>query len=114
MQIDRNSSWSYLVGFLFVALTASGCGAAEGERPDYAGDLGEGGAMGTDTGSGTNGHGSSCPEGTVRDCRITIHQANGVTSCWDGVQLCENGSWSRCMDPDDVESADPSLLEAPR
>lgn len=98
-----------------VLALGTGCGA-EDSHPDYdGGALGAGGSDSDDPrNSDTHSHQGSCPEGSVRDCRITIHQASGVTSCWDGVQFCEDGTWGGCMNPDDVESADPTVMEPSR
>lgn len=110
-----NHKGLWALGALLLLL-ASGCGAHEGDHPSYgdAGSAGGAGGSSNPEDSGTQSAPSGCSEGHVRECRITIKQASGVTSCWDGLQLCQNGVWSRCMDPDDVELADPSLMEGTR
>ncbi len=48
-----------------------------------------------------------CDEGAQRDCQIIIDEANGVRSCWQGVQFCVEGSWSDCF----VDDAEPTPIE---
>jgi hypothetical protein len=48
-----------------------------------------------------------CDEGAQRDCQIIIDEANGVRSCWQGVQFCVEGLWSDCF----VDDSEPTSLE---
>lgn len=35
-----------------------------------------------------------------RKCTVYITQSNGVTSCFSGIQFCEDGKWSECFGTD--------------
>ncbi len=48
-----------------------------------------------------------CDEGAQRDCQIIIDEANGVRSCWQGVQFCVEASWTECF----VDDSEPTTLE---
>lgn len=37
-----------------------------------------------------------CTNGATQGCHITLDNNNGVLTCYDGVQSCENGQWSAC------------------
>ncbi len=82
------------LGTFLVALAAASCGSAE-DRPDNLsldpsspGDL-------------------SCSEGEQRDCSITLTQANGVLSCYQGVQACEAGHFGACENGKKIQQVDP-------
>jgi hypothetical protein len=49
-------------------------------------------------GSGLPGNpGDACsPEASKQSCHGTIGSHNGVTNCFDGVQVCTGGQWSAC------------------
>ncbi len=43
-----------------------------------------------------------CEDGARRFCSVTFEQANGIHSCWQGVQYCVEGLWSACGDLSDA------------
>lgn len=87
-----------------------GCSGAP-DRPPVT-DVGEGGAAaGGAGGASATGTGGSttqplsntgCTDGVARECKVRLPSHNGVTNCFVGVQLCDNGAWGKCMDPADV------------
>lgn len=44
-----------------------------------------------------------CQDGYVRECTVVLPSQNGVKNCVYGLQLCEEGVWSECLDPEDME-----------
>ncbi len=42
----------------------------------------------------------ACEEGEVRGCKIQINENN----CFVGEQVCEDGSWSDCLEPGDIDN----------
>jgi hypothetical protein len=48
-----------------------------------------------------------CDEGAQLDCQIVIDEANGVRSCWQGVQFCVEAHWTECIALED----EPTPLE---
>lgn len=46
-------------------------------------------------GTGPN-NAAPCPEGATRSCHVTLDEQNGVLTCYDGVQTCEQGAWGAC------------------
>lgn len=79
-----------------IAVIAAGCGAEEESRPAGAANLGG------DTGFGgaVLSIGSCDEDGDPRECKVYHHQANGVVSCYSGVQFCEDGRWTDCLAAD--------------
>lgn len=77
--------------FLPVVLVVVGCSGADGERAPLA--PGGGGGAGGASGDGDG----ACEEGDRRSCKVVIHQASGVTSCWEGEQICLEAQWSDCV-----------------
>ncbi len=50
-------------------------------------------------GRGSGGTGAKpqpCADGSERSCHITIGEHNGVLTCYEGTQLCSEGSWGKC------------------
>lgn len=99
---------------LCVALVASfgfwACGEPEVERAPVRAfrDASEGSsqkatttdndsAFGGDTGAGGEGP-TICSEGEKEDCSIVIHQAAGITSCYQGTRTCRQGHWAPCVE----------------
>jgi len=77
-------------------LLLAGC-AVDKEQPGYGDTSGSEGGAGGDSGWNPPSR-PSCDEGVVRECKIVIHQANGVESCWAGIQECKDGAWAACND----------------
>lgn len=44
------------------------------------------------------GAADACADGDERTCSVELAPHNGVTSCFGGVQRCEDGVWSACGD----------------
>ena len=65
---------------------------------------GEDGAPAIGSGSGVGGHPVGdggvvpCTEGTVESCTVYVGEHNGVLSCYEGVQVCEGGTFGPCKD----------------
>ncbi len=79
------------------ALVMFGCSASEeAPPPGWDGTSSENGGA-----SGGEVPGTPCEDGVEKDCSITVEQANGVKSCWQGKQTCENGIWQRCLETED-------------
>jgi hypothetical protein len=78
----------------------SACGPAQ-ETGTGVPTTGSGG--GGNGGNGTGGEGGDpdvpCPEGASRDCKVDLGQHGNVSSCFQGVQHCEDGQWGLCSDP---------------
>jgi len=52
-----------------------------------------------DKSKGNDKEGEACTqhEGETRDCKIDLGTTNGVHTCWDGTQTCEEGVWGPCV-----------------
>lgn len=59
-------------------------------------DAGTGGAGGSNVVLGT------CTIGTSKSCRVVIGIYNGVESCFVGMQYCDVGTWTPCIDARDA------------
>lgn len=66
------------------------CGGNDEQRPD---GYNLGGATYVVPSSGP------CEDGVNEVCSATIHQANGVKSCFRGVRSCVDGVWTACSEP---------------
>lgn len=66
------------------ALVVAGCSGAEDDLPRAGGGLGGAGSF------------EPCEDGAERTCGETVEQANGVLTCYEGRQYCEDGSWGEC------------------
>lgn len=64
---------------------------------------------GTDLGSPGISSGP-CSEGTQRACGVTLEQANGVLSCYRGVQKCQEGFWTGCAEGVITKEQDPTFV----
>lgn len=64
---------------------------------------GGGGPGDTSTG-GTDDGDAPCEDGAVRTCQIVLGEYNGVVSCFEGEQKCEDGEWGDCDEPEDDDS----------
>lgn len=53
-----------------------------------------------------------CENGATQSCHITLGENNGVLTCYDGVQSCENGQWSACANGEIAERTAPAGQEA--
>lgn len=85
-------------GALISSVLLLACGGPERETAaPWGGGGGEGGlgGQGNVISVGTCGSG----EAEDRECKVYHRQANGVTSCFVGIQYCDGGSWSDCIDP---------------
>lgn len=46
---------------------------------------------------------TTCTAGTSRECVIELPSQDGIKNCTVGVQLCEGGKWTSCLDPANVD-----------
>jgi hypothetical protein len=84
---------------LAASATLFSCGGPERETPGrWNGGGGEGGLGGQSNVISVGNCGDS--EAEDRPCKVYHQQANGVTSCFNGIQYCDGGRWSDCIDPD--------------
>lgn len=65
----------------------------------------------TDSGDDSGVVSGPCEEGDIRECGITLEQANGILSCYRGKQICEEGSWSGCAYGSITKEPDPTSAE---
>ena len=93
----------------------NGCSGKE-QAPAYAapghGSGGAGGQAGNGSVGGTSstssGGGSSdvqagaCTVGDSRGCRVVLSVYEGQESCFVGMQYCDTGTWTLCVDPRDA------------
>lgn len=73
-----------------------GCGSPDAARPPLV----DGGGLGPGVSTGP------CEEGIERECGYKLDQANGVVTCYEGVQVCDGGEWSECTDGEVVRRPD--------
>lgn len=76
--------------------TGGNGGASNNTGGRNASDAGTGGAGGSSVVSG------SCTIGASKACRVVIGVYNGVESCFVGMQYCDVGTWTRCIDKRDA------------
>ncbi len=88
--------WALAV--LVLALVGSGC-SSEAELPSVGGG-----------GSKTPGL-MPCEDGVQRACGVTLSQENGVVTCLEGKQYCDQGVWSECEGDDVTHRPDPTAKE---
>jgi hypothetical protein len=41
-----------------------------------------------------------CTDGATRSCKVFIGEHDGVRTCFQGTQVCEDAAWGICGDPD--------------
>lgn len=103
MRIRAPQDWLLpIVVSAVISMIASGCGNEEENRPTGALNLGGG----TGFGGAVLSIGTCDESDEARECKVYHHQANGVTSCFSGVQFCEDGQWSDCLASDSEPSAE--------
>lgn len=62
-----------------------------------------------DDGSSSHAPGlKPCVDGGERACGVKLSQENGVVTCLQGTQRCEDGAWSECEGEDVTRRPDPS------
>lgn len=83
--------------YIFVLQLTWGLGgcATELEHPDRMDDAGVGGAMPIESGA--------CAPGEEQSCTHHFTLANGQVSCFGGVQVCFEGTWSPCVESEGLE-----------
>ena len=111
--IRRRACLTALTAAVLVGIAACSSGS---DAPGMAGGFGTGGQGGgsNNTGgrntsdAGTGGAGGSnvvsgsCTIGTSKACRVVLGIYNGVESCFVGMQYCDVGTWTPCMDARDA------------
>lgn len=102
-----------LIAILFVGVVLEAC-SSDGRAPPMAGPRGTGGAhsggAGNAGGLSSNAGGSTsndvttgaCTIGDSRACRYVIGTYNNQESCFVGMQYCDTGIWTSCIDPRDA------------
>jgi hypothetical protein len=73
-------------------------GPASAVLPERIGGGGPGGraAGGDEDAVEEDGDDAACDDGAMRECRVFLGEHNGVTSCFEGVQICRDGTWGAC------------------
>lgn len=61
----------------------------------------------TDAAAGPGMMVGPCQLGEERPCGFTVDQESGVVSCYQGRQVCDDGTWSSCQDGSIVKIPDP-------
>ncbi len=49
-----------------------------------------------------------CEPGAERACGVTLEQANGIVTCFEGTQTCDAGVWGECQGERVVKRPDPT------
>lgn len=105
--------------FVVVAVLCAAFGGCSGkeEAPGFApppsrgsggassqgGGGGVGGTAGTSAGGGTSDvQSGTCTVGDSRGCRVVLGVYDGQESCFVGMQYCDTGTWTLCIDPRDA------------
>ncbi|GEM_PF-2911024 len=69
--------------------------------------ISSGSASETSTGTSSGGDARTvgpCTEMQVRECRIELGAQGAVRNCFVGLQLCRDGRWGPCQEPDALEA----------
>jgi hypothetical protein len=45
----------------------------------------------------------TCADGSVQACTIRLKSHAGVTQCFDGMSVCEDGRWGECLEIEELE-----------
>jgi hypothetical protein len=84
---------------LALAVFASGCGAADDDRPGYvqtdSAEATTSNELETDK-SNKSSRRDECEAGDAEECRIQLPSQGSVKNCVDGVRYCDSGKWSEC------------------
>src|SRR5690606_7759562 len=86
-----------LANLALLSILSTGCSATGSERPDGVDGLG--GASGNH-GPTTTETGKCKDNGAEQECLVNVQQANGVKSCYQGIQFCVEDKWTVCLPPD--------------
>jgi hypothetical protein len=73
----------------------------QGNEGGLGGTGGNSSASGETGGSGTGG-GGPCTVGDSRSCRVVLGVYDGQESCFIGMEYCDTGTWTPCIDPRDA------------
>ena len=99
---------SYLA-LIAAAILAIGC-AAETDRPDSsAGDATTEADVEADDAADPIDvepvdTATGCVDGVVKECRVELPETAGVKNCAEGLMLCQDGTWSDCSRPDEINA----------
>src|SRR5688572_24632734 len=96
----RNFVVSLQLVVLALAGGLLGC-SGDDERPPLGGFGGQGNGVAT----------GPCDQDEQRECGITLDQGDGLVTCYRGVQFCQDGMWSSCIDGEVTTEADPTSPE---
>lgn len=83
-----------LASLTLLSMLSWGC-AGDGDRPDGVSSFG-----GANHGPTTTETGKCRENGAEQECLVNVQQANGVKSCYQGVQFCVESKWTQCLPPD--------------
>ena len=87
----------------------TGCGNDEGPAPapaptTSATSLSESKATGGAGSAQVSPDDSKCTNLQVRECSVKLSAQGAVQNCFVGLQLCSDGVWGTCQEPDRIES----------
>ena len=88
------------MGVLWLALVLAGAGACKpsASTEKWTGptgaDLSE-----LDDGDDEDDDDADCEDGATRYCKVILATHGKVTSCFEGVRICEDGAWGSCTTP---------------
>lgn len=84
----------------------AGCQSETPDKPGPSGvDMSTGGeGGGTSTSTTEEG---PCEDGAKRTCKVDLGTHHGITSCFEGEQICTDGEWGDCLDPTDPRPPPP-------
>jgi hypothetical protein len=47
---------------------------------------------------------ASCVDGQVHECHVTLSAQGAVQNCFVGLQLCTDGQWGPCLEPNAINA----------
>src|SRR5262249_17507081 len=93
--------WRFFVGTLLGLAAASaalvGCGSDD-ERPRLTRPPSPQRVWDDESDAGDTS--IACPEGAKRDCKVFLGEHGGVVNCFVGEQVCRDGVWEACVEPE--------------
>lgn len=91
-----------VAGTLVLALAIAGAlGCKREVAPDRRTGPAAADLTGLEEGVESDDADAGCEEGATRHCKVTLAVHGKVTSCFEGVRICEDGEWGNCTDPPD-------------
>jgi hypothetical protein len=102
------SALGLLYAFAIPLALAAACGGGDDGGADPIGDpepiddAGTGGRAPSDASTDGTSHGGCRPEGYLVECSVDLGMQGNVHSCFHGWQMCLDGSWTDCVDLEDL------------